>query len=616
MRHNRLIVCVLSILALVTTVTRALDCTLIGPTGGSFKSIEYLKDETLITGGFNGHLYLTTNYGDSWTDITPQALTRGMVVQKIVYQSATETVYIAARNLQHGMLIRARYQDVLDGLQQFDVLFRDKPIRSLVLSSADPPQIFVGTDERLHYSLDGGKTWQAAASQMPNTEVQSLAIDPDNPKLIYAGSRQRAYKSLNYGAKWTPIHTGMAPDSDVFTMVFDRKNRLWAGTCGYTYRSADRGGQWVKKQTGLKGKRIHVIEVFKKDSADVIFAGTDNGLHVFQEAADAWLPVIPDVVIQDIALDESGNVFVATEGLGILRHRHYPMETIPINMNLNASSPKALAGSLEDTLWTGLVYQGSNSGLWRYKDLQWNKVSVECDGANIRDLLATENSLFAGTANGIFRLELDPDTGLETENSVRFLEGIAIKTLYLEDDGTTILAGGFDGIYVLNTLNGEHAAYPGIKGTNINTLWKCRKTGKIFAGSDTNLYKKVSGAAKWIQIPLPSEKVRINRISGTEDGKQIYLATGESLMVSYDSGQRFSRYTGAGPTGACLDVSVTGNDVYVLMSDHSVYHRKTDDFAWRLLLKLPFDAWSLFASDNGVLIGTPANGVVVLNRDR
>ena len=93
-------------MALVTTVTRAVDCTLIGPSGGSFKSIEYLKNGTLVTGGFNGHLYVSTNYGDSWTDITPQALTRGMVVQKIVYHSTTETVYIAARNLQHGVLIQ------------------------------------------------------------------------------------------------------------------------------------------------------------------------------------------------------------------------------------------------------------------------------------------------------------------------------------------------------------------------------------------------------------------------------------------------------------------------------------------------------------------------------
>lgn len=603
-------------MALVTTVTRAVDCTLIGPSGGSFKSIEYLKNGTLVTGGFNGHLYVSTNYGDSWTDITPQALTRGMVVQKIVYHSATETVYIAARNLQHGALIRASYQDVLDGLKQFDVLFRDKPIRSLVLSRTDPLQIFVGTDERLHYSLDSGETWSAASTQMRNAEVQSLAIDPDNPKLIYAGSRQRAYKSSNYGGKWTPIHTGMAPDSDMFTMVFDRKNRLWAGTCGYAYRSADRGGQWVKKQTGLKGKRIHCIEIFRNDTTDIIYAGSDNGLHVFQEAADAWLPIIPDVVIQDITLDESGNVFVATEGLGILRHQNDPVQTLPINTNLYASSPKAITGSLQDTLWTGLVYQGANSGLWRYKNNEWNKVSVECDGANIRDLLVTKNCLFAGTANGIIRLDLNPDSDLETENSIRFLDGIPIKTLYLEDDGTTILAGGFDGIYVLNTLNGEYAAYPGIKGANINTLWKCRKTGKIFAGSDTNVYKKISGTVHWVLAPLPSEKVRINRISGTEDGKQIYLATGEGLMISYDSGQRFSRFTGKGLTGACLDVSIRDDDVYVLMSDYSVYHRKTSDFSWKLLVKLPFDAWSLFARDDAVLIGTQANGVVILNSER
>lgn len=612
---RRFLICIFSIWALVATATRALDYALIGPPGGSFKSIEYLKDGTLMAGGFNGHLYLTTDYGDSWMDITPQALTRGMVVQKIVYHSPSENIYIAARNLRHGLLLRAGYRDVIDGMLQFEVLLRDKPVRSLALSSASPLRIFAGTDERLHYSLDGGATWLEATTQIPHTEIRSLVIDPDNPDVIYAGSRQRAYKTTNFGTSWIPVHAGMAPDSDVFTLVFDTQNRLWAGTCGYAYQSDDRGGQWVKKPTGLKGKRIHCLELYQNGSGTALYAGSDNGLHVFREAADAWLQIVPDIVVQDIALDEPGNLYIATEGLGIMRYSVDPPGILSVNRGLDASSPKAIAGLLRNTLWTGLVYQDTHSGLWRLHDQQWNKVTVECDGANIRDLVVTDTHLYAGTANGIFRIDLDPVTGLETGDAVRFLEGVAIKTLYLEDDGLTILAGGFNGIYVLNTLNGEFAAYPGIQGTNINCLWKCRKTGKIFAGSDTDLYRKESGTVQWLRIALPSEKVRINRISGTEDGKQIYLATGEGVMISYNGGLRFSRFTGEGPGGSCLDVCVRNDDVYVLMSDQSVYHRKTADFSWQLLLKLPFDAWSLSAQEDTVLAGTPANGIVLITHD-
>jgi hypothetical protein len=601
--------------ALVAPAIRALDYVLIGPPGGSFKSIEYLRDGTLMAGGFNGHLYLTTDYGDSWTDITPKALTRGMVVQKIAYHSHSDSLYIAARNLHHGLLLRAGYQDVIDGMQQFEVLLRDKPVRSLALSPGTSPRIFAGTDKRLHYSLDGGATWMEAATPIPYAEIRSLAIDPDNPDVIYAGSRQRAYKTTNFGTSWIPVHTGMAPDSDVFTLVFDTQNRLWAGTCGYAYQSSDRGGQWVKKPTGLKGKRIHCLEVFRDDSGTALYAGSDNGLHVFRETAEAWLQIVPDIVVHDIALDEPGNLFIATEGLGIVRYSADPPGILSMNRGLDASSPKAIAGSLRNTLWTGLVYQDTHSGLWRFHDRQWSKVTVECDGANIRDLVVTGTHLYAGTANGIFRIDLDPVTGLETGGAVRFLDGVAIKTLYLEDDGSTILAGGFDGLYVLNTLNGEFAAYPGIQGMNINCLWKCRKTGKIFAGSDTALYKKEAGTVHWIRIPLPSDKVRINRISGTEDGKQIYLATGEGVMISYNGGLRFSRFTGEGPGGSCLDLCVRNDDVYVLMGDHSIYHRKTSDFTWHIQIKLPFDAWSLSAQEDTVLAGTPANGIVLIIQD-
>jgi photosystem II stability/assembly factor-like uncharacterized protein len=612
---RRFLFIIVCLMALAAVVARAFDYTLIGPPGGSFKSVEYLKDGTLLAGSFSGHLYLSVDYGHSWTDVSPQPLIRGMFVQKISYHRLTDTVYIAARSLRQGTLFRVSYHDAVNGMVGFDPLFETAPIRSFVLSDNASPRIFVGTEAGLQYSLDGGENWNDAESRMPNREVQSVTVDPDNEDKIYAGSRQRAYYTINFGKTWTPVHSGMAPDSDLFTIGFDAKNRLWAGTCGYAYVTTDKGEMWVKKETGLKGKRIHSLEFFDKDSGGDIYAGSENGLHLFKETADAWLPLIPDIVVQDITRDEFSRLYIATEGLGIIRFSIDPPEKIHLNNGLDASSPNAITGSLMTTLWTGLVYQNTYTGLWQYYQEQWKKVEVECDGANVRALVANDTCVYAATSNGIFRLERDPLTGLETGQATRFMEGRALKTLYLEDDGTTILTAGFQGIYILNTQDGEYAAYPGMKDVNINCLWKCRTTGRIFAGSDLRLYRKEAASINWIPVELPFPGVRINRIAGTKDGKQIYLATGKGIMVSYNSGERFSRFTGDGPAGTCLDVVVRGEYVYALMNDHRVFYRKTDNFAWQLMADLPFDAWSLYApkDSDSLLIGTPANGIVVLS---
>ncbi len=601
--------------ALVAYAARAFEYTMIGPPGGSFKSIEYLKNGALLAGSFSGHLYLSVDYGDSWSDISPQPLLRGMFVQKITYHDPTDSVYIAARSLRQGLLFRADFSNVIRGMEEFETLLETAPIRSFVLSDDLNPQIFVGTEDRLQYSLDGGDTWKNAENRMPHREVQSVAIDPDNPKKIYAGSRQRAYYTTNFGRTWNAIHTGMAPDSDLFTMGFDAQNRLWAGTCGYAYVTANKGQSWAKKEAGLKGQRIHSLEFFDRDSGAHIYAGSENGLHIYNETSGAWLQLVPDIVIQDITRDETGRLFIATEGLGVIRYSVDPPELKRLNNGLDASSPKAIAGSLLTTLWTGLVYQNSDTGLWRYHQQQWNKVDVECDGANVRALVTNDTCIYAATSNGIFRLELDPKTGLETGKASRFMEGEALKTLYIEDDGTTILAAGFQGIYILNTKSGEYAAYPGMIGVNINCLYKCQTTGRIFAGSDLRLYRKEVASVNWIPVELPSPGVRINRITGTEDGKQIYLATGKGIMISYNSGERFSRFTGEGPSGSCLDIVVRDDKVYALMNDHRIFYRNTEEFVWKLMTELPFDAWSLYApkNSNTLLVGTPANGIIAVS---
>ena len=529
-----------------------------------------------------------------------------MFVEQITFHRASDTVYIIVRDLKRGLLIRTPFSNVIEGLKHLDVVFPGVPIRSLALSKSNPPRIYVGTDERLQCSFDDGSTWIPAPTQMRNPEVESLAIDPDDPDVLYAGSWQRAFKTPDFGKTWIPIHSGMAPDSDVFALVFDASGQLWAGTCGHAYRSSDRGRNWQKKNVGLKGKRIHCLELTQEGSHSDIFAGTDNGLHLFRDANDAWIQLIPDVVVQDITRDETGCLFVATEGLGILRYRIDPPETISLNDGLAASSPKSIAGSPDKTLWTGLVYQGTHSGLWRYTNRNWHKVSVECDGANIRDLIVNGSHLYAATSNGIFRLDLDPVSGLESGEARRFLEGMTLKTLHLEADGVTIIAGGFDGIHVVNTDTGEFAAYPGMKAVNINCIWKCRATGLMLAGSETGLLRKEPGTVHWLPVRLPSPKIRINRIAGTPDAKQIYLATSEGAMISHDGGNRFARVGGNLPAAPCLDVGIRDDDVYLLMGDHSLFHRKLTDFKWKKLLTFPFDTWSLHAvpDSNLLCIGT------------
>ncbi|MBN1295264.1 hypothetical protein JXA80_00700 [bacterium] len=646
------LICV--IIALAAPAAGAIEYSLLGPPGGSFKSIEYCRDGILLAGGFNGRLYVSTHYGEFWKDITPASLTRGMTVEQITFHPTTDTVYFVFRDLRRGLLIRTSVDQLRSGVFTPDILMPELPIRSLALSEEDPPRIFVGTNERLHYSFNGGRSWKSAEMQLPNTEIESLAIDPNDPDLLYAGSWQRPFKTRDFGRTWIPVHSGMAPDSDVFTLFFDTGDRLWAGTCGHAYRRDSESVSWVKKRIGLKGKRIHCLAHAGRNSHGDVLAGTENGLHLFRDAADAWMQIIPEVVVHDITKDEHGLLYIATEGSGVMRYRFDPPETESMNSGLDASSPGAMTGSLESVLWTGLVYQHAHNGLWRYFNRSWSRVPLDCNGINIRSLISTDRYLFAATSNGVFRMALDPVYHLETDDRRWFLKGKTIKTMYLEHDGVTLLVGGFDGIYQVNTETGHEVLYYGTSEINVNCIWKCPVTGLLMAGAEGALFRLEPGQAKWERAALPAEVARISRITGTRDGAQIYLATSSGVMASYDNGCRFTQATGNLPDGSCLDIclrentpfqnksraedigepfadgSRSGGDgekngqkngagriegqVFVLLGDHSVYWRALSEFSWEILVTLPFDSWSIHAPPGAthVCVGTPANGIVAL----
>ncbi|MCD4655589.1 hypothetical protein K8T06_16835, partial [bacterium] len=140
----------------------------------------------------------------------------------------------------------------------------------------------------------------------------------------------------------------------------------------------------------------------------------------------------------------------------------------------------------------------------------------------------------------------------------------------------------------------------------------------LLVGAEGALYRLEQGSAKWKLSELPASVARINRIAGTIDGSQIYLATSHGAMASYDSGKRFTRSTGNLPDIQCLDLCVEEEgQVIVLLGDHSVYFRQINAYKWEHLITLPFDAWSLhtLANSDVLCIGTPANGVVLVPKN-
>jgi photosystem II stability/assembly factor-like uncharacterized protein len=170
--------------------------------------------------------------------------------------------------------------------------------------------IYLATNGGVWKSIDGGVTWQPKTDMMPSNSTGAIALDPNDPDTVYAGTGTlidplginfRAvgiYKSTDGGDSWTV---------------------LGRTTFGWTPKS--RCAATRDKSCGRGISRIVVLP----GAANVVIAGTNNGLFRSTDGGTSWNPVTisgaPNPNITDLDVDTSlgTTVYASVAGVGILR---------------------------------------------------------------------------------------------------------------------------------------------------------------------------------------------------------------------------------------------------------------------------------------------------------
>lgn len=159
----------------------------------------------------------------------------------------------------------------LDGGQTWDVIgsFRGLTSTHVVgigFDPSDPALIFLGTDEGIFRSEDGGDTFSQV---LANGYVSAVAVSPADPQIVYAAwhaawntNDGRLYKSADNGQSWQPVSGPTLPGNlSILKLQLDPGDPdtlyLLAGearfACGpaAAYRSADGGVTWTQIGGGL-----------------------------------------------------------------------------------------------------------------------------------------------------------------------------------------------------------------------------------------------------------------------------------------------------------------------------------------------------------------------------
>jgi len=223
---------------------------------------------------FGGNvLFKSTDYGHSWTPISPYLTTNDPKKQEssggpiVVDNTAAEF---------HCTII------------------------TIAPSPLDSNVIWVGTDDgNVQVTRNGGKTWSNVFTNVPglkpNAWIPTVDASHYEAGTAYVAADHHqdddyspyAYMTTDYGKTWKRI-TGDLPNSAAWVHVVreDPKNRslFYMGTEMGVWASWDKGAHWISLRGDLPVVQVRDIQVHQRDN-DLLLATHGRGLYIMDDIA-------------------------------------------------------------------------------------------------------------------------------------------------------------------------------------------------------------------------------------------------------------------------------------------------------------------------------------------
>ncbi|HSW24740.1 MAG TPA: YCF48-related protein [Burkholderiaceae bacterium] len=193
------------------------------PVSVTLTAVQFVGERTGWAVGHQGVVLRSDDAGEHWTRQLEGRAVAALLLRDAQSHGDAKAVAEAQRAVQEGA---------------------DKPL--LALNFVNEHEGFVaGAFNLLLATRDGGRTWQAVSSRLPNPKGAHLyAIERDGAEVLLAGEQGLLLHSSDGGERFERIVT---PYAGSFFVVTREANGAWlvAGLRGNVLRSADAGKSWT-----------------------------------------------------------------------------------------------------------------------------------------------------------------------------------------------------------------------------------------------------------------------------------------------------------------------------------------------------------------------------------
>jgi len=297
--------------------------------------------------GFGDGIYVSHNDGKSWKNM---GLKNSEHLSKIiVHPSDPNTIWVASQGPLWSKGGERGVYKTTDGGKSWNRTLGDDAwvgATDLLIDPTNPDVLYAATWQRhrtvagylgggpgsgLHKSTDGGETWKALKSGIPNSNLGKigLAMSPFNPETIYAAielDRRTGgvFMTTNGGITWKKQSDAVGGGTGPHYYQEIIASPHYEGTLYMMNNAAlistDHGKTFTNMKRSNQHSDSHAL-VFKKSDPNYLLIGTDGGLYESFDNTNSWKYVrnLPITQYFKIAVDDAlpfYNVYGGTQDNG------------------------------------------------------------------------------------------------------------------------------------------------------------------------------------------------------------------------------------------------------------------------------------------------------------
>ncbi len=377
-------------------------------------------EDRIYVGTVASGLFMTTNYGSTWTQALPQ-----LEVTALSVRSPSRIVVATSPNISRngGIFVSAD-----SGVTWTFLGLSDRAISAVAVDDANA--IYASTDNGI-YQYGGTPNSWINISPLPEAFG---GVTVPAPNVVMAASRSKGlFRTTNNGGTWE--RSGIS-EEDVSALIVTPQQAIIAGTYGdRIFRSIDAGGSWRQLSSGLTCDNVFSLGMV--DAA--LFVATDCGVVVSSDEGDHWSNVSQGFIAGGafaLAKDGLANIYAGTN-FGV--YRSPDTGRTWQQSGLIGSKVTGMAAGAGDDIFA----MTSVEGVFKSSDhgASWMSLGlVENDLQSIA--VNAANTIFVGGAGRVYISTNDGVVWNYTLVSEAFVYSLALR------DASTIVAGTGQGIFV------------------------------------------------------------------------------------------------------------------------------------------------------------------------